>query len=521
MQRTFLGLTHNPFVPPQEGFYPGGDRKRHLDQLRHLSQWSRRVLAVTGPYGIGKSTIFRQLSTSLEPKTKGARLAGSLVTSEREIVLAVAQGFGVDVVGDAHVDDITAVLVEFVREQTEDGWVCMTMVDDAHQLQAAAVKRLLQIASQTELRVVFFTETGLIDTITQVAHRLELEWFEIRLSGLTQADVRSYLEWRFEQAGYKGSLPFTTVQVEKLVSRSKGNPHLVNQLASQLLGDIESGNVERHARFPTTHIVLTALIVVIVGLVYLLVQDDEPQIEVVRVDPPVQARPAQSPAQLPEERPSLSVPAETALSPELETATQTPPLSRSVESGGALQTDTSAEVTVPPPVREDEAVDLVETNASQVDESNLETGLTTEPDPQLQPETAPQREPEAEPRQPPPTSQVPVVEASQPAQSATAVALRGSDWLLKQNPSRYTLQLVTLSSFERVEALIERQADASEFAVYRTRRNDRVLYVVTYGLFSNRDAAVRAASELRGELGELNPWIRPLSMVQDAIRQSP
>jgi type II secretory pathway predicted ATPase ExeA len=61
-ERHFLGLTHNPFTPPQSGFFERGGRRRHLEQLRHLSEWSRRVLLVTGPEGAGKTMLFRELA---------------------------------------------------------------------------------------------------------------------------------------------------------------------------------------------------------------------------------------------------------------------------------------------------------------------------------------------------------------------------------------------------------------------------------------------------------------------------
>ena len=66
--RAFLGLTHNPFIPPNQGFFERGDRKTHLEQLRHLSQWSRRILLVTGPDEVGKTALYRELAATLEPR---------------------------------------------------------------------------------------------------------------------------------------------------------------------------------------------------------------------------------------------------------------------------------------------------------------------------------------------------------------------------------------------------------------------------------------------------------------------
>ena len=56
----FLGLTHNPFTEDGDAFFQGGDRQSRLDQLRHLTQWSRSVMLVTGPQGVGKTMLARR-----------------------------------------------------------------------------------------------------------------------------------------------------------------------------------------------------------------------------------------------------------------------------------------------------------------------------------------------------------------------------------------------------------------------------------------------------------------------------
>ena len=201
-QRTFLELTHNPFTPPREGFYPGADRQTHLDHIRHLSQWSRRILLVTGPFGIGKSTLYRELSNSLEPATKAARLSGNVVTGERDVLLALAQGFGVAVDQDAHAEDILKILSRRAEEEAGRQCTCMIMIDDAQLLSHQAVDRLIQLVAESQIRLVMFTEATLIANVTRAAREFDLEWFEIRLTGFPAADVREYLEWRFAQAQF-------------------------------------------------------------------------------------------------------------------------------------------------------------------------------------------------------------------------------------------------------------------------------------------------------------------------------
>ena len=114
--RGYLGMTHNPFASPGEGFFERGDRKTHLEQLRHLSQWSRRVLLVTGPHDSGKSIMCRQLSASLEPRAKASRVKGTLLNTSRELLAAIAQGYGLAAPSDAKTQLLTKLVAEHVEE---------------------------------------------------------------------------------------------------------------------------------------------------------------------------------------------------------------------------------------------------------------------------------------------------------------------------------------------------------------------------------------------------------------------
>jgi septal ring-binding cell division protein DamX len=68
--------------------------------------------------------------------------------------------------------------------------------------------------------------------------------------------------------------------------------------------------------------------------------------------------------------------------------------------------------------------------------------------------------------------------------------------------------------------LVNRQADPEEFAIYHVIRDQRLLYVVIYGVFSSAGAAQRVADQLPGELGSVAAWVRQLDLVQDTVRST-
>ena len=85
-QWNYLGLSHNPFSDPQQESFPGADREPMLAKIRKLSTWSRPILAVTGPHGVGKTCLFRALSSSLEAGVVAARVNGSLVSRAGDVL---------------------------------------------------------------------------------------------------------------------------------------------------------------------------------------------------------------------------------------------------------------------------------------------------------------------------------------------------------------------------------------------------------------------------------------------------
>lgn len=505
-QRTFLELTHNPFAPPREGFFGGGDRSTHLEHLRHLSQWSRRILLVTGSFGIGKSTLFKELSGSLPGNAKAARISGSVVTAEREVLLAVAQGFGIACDQEGHIEDIVALVKRSVDEENEKDRQCVVMFDDAHLLAHTAVTLLVRLVAESSLRIVMFAEPALVNNLTSPAKKHEVEWFEIRLNGFAEQDVRDYLEWRFAQAQYRGRLPFTDAQVEKIAERSSGNPNVIDFMANELLADLETGKVrDIGGGFPRKHALLVVILGVLIFLVYQLY------------------------LQPPRNEPTLADASEAIEEPDLSTPSS---LEEPIpDEPNPAELDESTQV-VAEPVADIETIATTETEdvSTQVEPTALPSESSEpEPEPELavvvaeepeeRAETEETEEPERSVEVPTPERVIPVEEASSPAIEKSEIPndINGPNWLRAQNPNHYTLQLMTLSRTQGGAALIRRQKEPGEFAMYPLSRGDKRLYVVTYGVFSSQAAAERAGASLQGELSSVKPWIRPFANVQDAI----
>jgi DamX protein len=529
-ERTFLGMTHNPFREPAAGFFEQGGRKTHLERLRHLSQWSRRVLLVTGPEDAGKTSLYRQLAATLEPGVTAARINASLVNSGREVLAAVASGFGLFVTANANTQGLRHLLLGHVEQQSSRDRLCLALVDDAHLLDNKAVDELIRLASESAMHLVLFGEVRMVPVVERAASARGVGWQEIRLTGYGDADARDYLEWRFRQARYRGRVPFTDHEVKEMVRQSQGLPGRMNRMANVLLARLESGGA-RPARpgFPRLHVAILALVVTATGLLYVILSGRESMSE------------APSAMELAREAVSatdattIREPDLSATSDELGLADE-PASVEDTASAEAVVSASGTAVADPPMAESPEPVAVgspagVEApiddgsgvsatgGPSEAIVANVTTPETTAPavvvvEPQTPAEEAPAAEPVVEA-----PSEVAGERQATPADAAD----RGrSDvaWLLAQDPNAFTLQLVTVSTLASAKAFVEKQQVPEEFAIYPLNRDGRTLHVVLYGLYSTRQAAQMAADRLPPEVGDIQPWIRPLEQVQATARLS-
>ena len=276
-ERGFLGLTHDPFTRSDDLFFGGADRSALLEQLRHLSKWARRLLVVTGPYAVGKTTMFRRLSANLEPFVKAARINSTLVSAPRDVLEGINQGFGVANPASERLDALKALVIDHVREQTDNDRPCVVLVDDAHLLDPAAVDVLLEVVATADLHIVFFGEPSFVRALEAAENRSdgELEWLEIELKPLGPREQRDYLQWRLKEAEYRGHLPFTDSQLERIARNSGGLPGKINDIAHELLVELELGTRGRSRGFPRAHLASAVALGLVIVIAYLLWGDRE------------------------------------------------------------------------------------------------------------------------------------------------------------------------------------------------------------------------------------------------------
>ncbi|RON17657.1 cell division protein [Pseudomonas brassicacearum] len=517
----FLGhyqLSHDPFAPRVPGFkfFPA-QRKPVLGQLHHLARYSQLLLVVTGPQGSGKTLLRQALVASTNKQS-----VQSVVVSARGagdsagILRQVAQSLNVE---QAEIGAILAQVVQLALTGQE----VYLLVDDAEQLDESALEALMALAAgapEGRPHVFLFGESSLIAQLEALS--LEEERFHvIELQPYTEEETREYLDQRLEGAG-RGIELFTADQISDIHESSDGWPGNINQVARDAM--IEAMIASRSAvkrpsmgfNMPKKHVLaISAVVVVAVAAAWLMPG---------RSKAPTTGAPANEQAQLPLGQGS---PQPNGGAPSVEFAGNSQPMplplvgnSQPVmrgplaeAAGGITEGDDGV------PVEGSSATPPTVTTVAPP--AGIQPGPA--PTPAAKPVPAPTQVATAKPApaapavKPAPAPAKPaVVATAKPAEKpAPAAKAAGGTWYAGQPTSNYVVQILGTSSETTAQNFVKEQG--GEYRYFKKVLNGKPLYVITYGNFANRDAAVTAIKALPAKVQAGKPWPRTVASVQQEL----
>ena len=247
------GLIEAPFAPAHDDryFYLDAERAQRLDMLQHLCQYSQLLLMVTGPAGVGKTSLMRRFISNADQDWRICQLDATPMMDADQLLRHIATGFGLHPLPDDPAQ-VHAALYDHMVSLQRRNLVPILVVDDAHDLPEDALETLFQLADTESgdghlLRIILFCEPqierildsralrGVRDRIT---HTLDVP-------PLGEEQVAEYLRHRLHVAGFRGDeSPFSPRAIKRIARTSEGIPARINRLAHTLLRD---GKVDESA----------------------------------------------------------------------------------------------------------------------------------------------------------------------------------------------------------------------------------------------------------------------------------
>lgn len=533
----FLGhyqLNHDPFAARVPGFkfFPA-QRKPVLGQLHHLARYSQLLLVVTGPQGAGKTLLRQALVASTNKQSVQSVVVSARSANDAAGVLAqVAQSLNV---AKAEVPAILSQVVQLGLTGQE----VYLLVDDAEQLGESALQALLELAAGTaegRPHVFLFGEPSLIAGLD--ALETEEERFHvIELQPYTEEETREYLEQRLEGAG-RGIEVFTAEQVADIHQNSEGWPGNINQVARDTLIEamIASRSTAKRPsvgfKMPKKHVLaLSAVVVVAVGAAVLMPK---------KGDQPATGAPAEQ-AQLPLGQGKPSNAQSNNGGPAIEFAGSSQPMplplvgqsqpvmrgplaestgmNEGEESGPAGNTalQPPTVTTIAPPAGAEAGP--APTPAQPIQPS--QTLASAQPVAPAHQSVAPAASKPVAPATKPVTEVAtakPAAPAAKPAEKPAtkpAAAPAGGGWYASQAPGNYVVQILGTSSEATAQAYVK--AQGGDYRYFKKNLQGKPLFVITYGNFSSRDAALNAIKALPAKVQAGKPWPRTVASVQQEL----
>ncbi|WP_054912836.1 SPOR domain-containing protein [Pseudomonas sp. NBRC 111127] len=510
-------LSHDPFAPRVPGFkfFPA-QRKPVLGQLHHLARYSQLMLVVTGPQGSGKTLLRQALVASTNKQAVQSVVVSARGASDAASVLGqVAQNL------DVAQPEMQAILSKVVQLALT-GQEVYLLVDDAEQLDESALQALLELAAgvpEGRPHVFLFGEPSLIAGLDEL--NVEEERFHIiELAPYSEEETREYLEQRLEGAG-RGIEVFSREQIVDIHENSDGWPGNINQVARDTLIEamIASRTTAKRPsmgfKMPKKHVLaLSAVVVVAVAAAVLMPKKGEKA--------PADAPAAQ--AQLPLgdgkqganiEFSGSSQPVPLPLGGQSQPVMREP-LAQAAGMGegeeGSPAGDTALQPGNPPPT--------VTTIAPPQGVAAGPAPTPAQPVQQVAPAQKPVATQPAKPvataKQAPAPTQVAVAKpAAKPAEKPAAGGTGNSSWYAGQKPGNYVVQILGTSSEASAQAYVK--AQGGDYRYFKKDLQGKPLYVVTYGSFASRDAAVAAIKNLPAKVQAGKPWPRTVASVQQEL----
>ena len=243
MYYDFFGLQQPPYkITPDTGaFYAGAKRGAVLDALVYAVCSGEGITKVVGEVGSGKTMLCRVLESCLPENVEIIYLANPSLSPDN-ILHAIAFEIGLNVSGDSDRLHVMKALQDYLLAKHSNQRKVVVFVEEAQSMPLETLEEIrlltnLETKHHKLLQLVLFGQPELdvalaANRVRQLKERITNS---IYLTPLDTTEIRDYLMFRLNAAGYRGADVFNRQAIRRIARASKGLMRRINILADKAL----------------------------------------------------------------------------------------------------------------------------------------------------------------------------------------------------------------------------------------------------------------------------------------------
>jgi MSHA biogenesis protein MshM len=243
MYYAFFGLKQPPFriTPDTDFFFEGGNRGAVLEALTYAITHGEGIVKVTGEVGSGKTMLCRVLQARLPASVESVYLANPSVSPE-EILHAIAFELQLPLPRDAGRLEVMHALNEYLLAKHAEHKQVVVFVEESQSMPIATLEEIrllsnLETKQHKLLQIVLFGQPELDDNLrkTEIRQLRERITHSFALAPLGPEEVREYLAFRLQAAGYRGPDLFPPRVIRYVAGATGGLTRRINIVADKAL----------------------------------------------------------------------------------------------------------------------------------------------------------------------------------------------------------------------------------------------------------------------------------------------